>query len=160
KQLLVEGRDAQVLCIALLSQLDVADVQVQDFGGNDDLRGFLKALRVSPNFETIPVQSVAIVRDAENNAAAALDAVRNALRDAGFAVPPGPLGRVGAPQTPRVSFLILPDGVNGGKLETMCLESVSTDPAIRCVDQYFECLNALGLETPSNFEKARVQAFL
>jgi Protein of unknown function (DUF3226) len=101
-----------------------------------------------------------VVRDAETNAVGAIAAVRDALRDANFAVPPQPLAQAGAPATLRVSFLILPDGVNSGKLETVCLESVAADPAMPCVDQYFACLQAAGLAIPSNIEKARVQAFL
>jgi len=90
----------------------------------------------------------------------AIAAVRDALRDADFAVPPQPLVQAGAPPDPRVSFLILPDGVQSGKLETVCLESVAADLAMPCVDQYFACLQTAGFAVPTNVEKARVQAFL
>lgn len=66
----------------------------------------------------------------------------------------------GAPPAPRVSFVILPDGVRSGKLETVCLESVAADHAMPCVDQYFACLRAVGFAVPANVEKAMVQAFL
>jgi len=134
-------------------------VQIQNFGGINELRGFLKALKLVPEFD-LTVQSVALVRDAEANAITAQQAARDALKDAGFPVPSQPLIQTGGPPRPRVSFLVLPGGLNNGKLETMCLSSVSVDPAMPCVDSYFQCLHRAGLALPSNMDKARLQAFL
>lgn len=53
----------------------------------------------------------------------------------------------------------MPDGVGEGMLETLCLASVSSDPAMACVDSYFECLEHASIR-PSNRDKARIHAWL
>lgn len=45
KQLLVEGKDAKVFFIEFLKALDVFDIQVQGFGGVNELTGFLGQIR-------------------------------------------------------------------------------------------------------------------
>ena len=41
KQLLVEGKDAKIFFEALLSNLDITEIQIQNYGGIDELKGFL-----------------------------------------------------------------------------------------------------------------------
>jgi hypothetical protein len=156
---LVEGRDAEVLSIAFLAHLNVVDVQVQNFGGVSELQGFLKAFTLLPGFAGT-VRSIGLVRDAEGNAAAAGMAVRGALGAANLPVPAQPLTQAGVGSGVTVAYLILPHGGQNGMLETVCLESVSQDVAMPCVDDYFNCLQAAGLAAPNNPTKARVQAFL
>ena len=144
---------------ALCSHLDVIDVQIQDFGGTTEFRPFLKALLRVPGFRST-VSALGIVRDAEANAAGAGASVRDALRLAGLPAPAQPLERVSLAGQPRISYMILPDGVSAGNLETVCLRSVAGDPALECVDRYFECLASTTVATPRNAAKARVQAFL
>jgi hypothetical protein len=45
-------------------------------------------------------------------------------------------------------------------LEDLCLESVSEDPAMLCVDEYFRCLEERLEMLPRNPSKARVRGFL
>lgn len=45
-------------------------------------------------------------------------------------------------------------------LEDICLKAVAQDPAMFCVEQYFQCLQQQGLSVPSNTSKAKVQVFL
>jgi hypothetical protein len=47
-----------------------------------------------------------------------------------------------------------------GMLEDLCLRAIAQDPAMLCVEQYFECLQQAGLSLPDNMSKAKVQAFL
>jgi len=61
---------------------------------------------------------------------------------------------------PKTAVLILPNASTPGMLETLCLESVATDPTIHCVEQYFDCLQKQGITLPSNITKARAHAFL
>lgn len=157
KQLLVEGRDAEVFFHALLDDVRVTGVQVQNFGGKDELRGFLKALRNASSFSQ-KVTSVGIVRDAETDAAAAFQSVCSALNAASFAVPTQVLAPAG--HSPQVSVLILPDATTPGMLETLCRRTVDNDPVIECVEQYFECVEQQTGSLPTNIDKAWVQAFL
>ncbi|MCC6446840.1 MAG: hypothetical protein IT210_25735 [Armatimonadetes bacterium] len=45
KQLLVEGKDAEVFFAAMIKHMKLPGIQIQDFGGNSQLRNFLKALK-------------------------------------------------------------------------------------------------------------------
>lgn len=157
RQLVVEGRDAEVFFDALLKHMGLTDVQVQDFGGVDDLRGFLKAFRIAPGFAQ-EVTSLGIVRDAETDPVAAFQSVCSALEGANLAVPEQAM--VPAGHSPRVNVFILPDATTPGMLETICLRAVDDDPAIECIAQYFECVEQRAGSLPDNMHKARVQAFL
>jgi len=156
KQLLVEGRDAQEFFKALLGHLQIADVQVQNFGGVNDLRGFLKAFVRMPGF--LHVESVGIVRDAEDNPSAAFQSVRDALLHVGLPAPT--TVKEVSDNHPRVSILLLPDAQSTGSLETLCLRSVMSDPAMKCVFEYMECVARKAGTLPHPLDKARVQAFL
>ena len=158
KQLLVEGRSAVEFFKAMLRHLGLeGDVQVQDFGGITELKGFLKAVANAPGFRTT-VTSLAVVRDAEENPAGAFQSVRSALAGAGLPQPATVGGYVSA--KPRTGVFILPDGASSGMLETICLRAVATDPAMKCVDDFFDCLQRRQIPGPKNKDKARVQAFL
>jgi len=156
KQLLVEGRTPQRFFQALVAHLALP-VEVQNFGGNTELRAFLKGFRRSPGFEG-RVESIGVVRDAETNPDGAFISVRDALRDAELPVPHVPIRP--SEGTPQTSILILPDQNTTGMLETLCWAAVEDDPAALCVDRYLDCLQDRMPEMPGNPEKARIQAFL
>lgn len=86
KQLLVEGRDAVSFFTALLKHLGISGIQIQNFGGIQELRPFLKALRNEPGFEE-RITSLGVIRDAETNPQGAFQSVQNALQAAGMPVP-------------------------------------------------------------------------
>ena len=159
KQLVVEGKSAERLFSALLSALGITEIEIHDFGGTTELRGFLKAFKRTPGFDP-GVNSLGIVRDADNDPKAAFQSVRDALSNAEL---PGPE----KPDEPvvvegfRVAIMVLPDSGTKGTLETVCLSSVVDDPAMECVDRYLECLSSSKLtKLPGNLDKARVQTFL
>ena len=157
KQLLVDGNDASWFFSALLQELSIAEIQIQNYGGNDELRGFLKQFSKAPGFSE-RVKSLGIVRDAENTPKGAFQSVLSALRTAKLPVPKSPSKLTNT--RPQVSVFIVPDAQTNGMLETICLRSVEDDPAISCIDEYFSCLEERLGFLPSNMEKARLQAFL
>jgi hypothetical protein len=157
KQLLVEGRDAVAFFGALLKHLDLSEVQIRNFGGINELRSFLKALRNEPDFWG-KVSSLGVIRDAENNPQGAFQSVRDSLLAANLPAPTNTMVSVGA--DPQVSILILPDAVTPGMLETLCLAAVENDPAMQCVEAYFNCLKQQMAVSPRNPTKARLHAFL
>jgi len=156
KQLLVEGADASRFFQAFSVALALPSLQIHNFGGNNELPGFLKALALMSGFNDIA--SLAIIRDAETDPQAAFQSVCAALRKAGLAAP----GKSSAfsSDRPQVGVFILPDASSAGMLESICLRAVATDPAFTCVETYFECLEQAGVRRPVNMEKARLQAFL
>ena len=67
KQLLVEGRDAEAFFYPFLESLHITGVQIQDFGGITELAAFLRQFVLSQQYRLLPVTSIGIVRDAEQN---------------------------------------------------------------------------------------------
>jgi hypothetical protein len=157
KVLLVEGQDPFQFFKALLGHLGLLDsVEVLNYGGVGDLPLFLKTLKAISGFPE--VVSLGIVRDAELNAAGAFQSVCGAITRAGLDAPAKPMSRTAG--KPSLSILVLPDGTSPGMLETVCLDSVSTDAALPCVDQFFECLKSRNVILAGNRAKARLHAYL
>ena len=159
KQVIVEGNDEDRILGALCRHVNLRDVQIQPMGGANSLRAFLRTLAAGLEFER--VRSLGVVVDADENRDARRDQVRGALLDAGLPAPVEPLSLASHDQL-SVAYLIVPHGYPGTMMEDVCLESVSMDPAIRCVEDYFECISKANVPGPSaNWEpKARAHAFL
>ena len=132
-QLLVEGNDQLNFFEAFADHLSLDHVQLQNFGGVEELRSFIPALAIMSGFHT--VESVAIVRDAEASAMSAFQSVQSSLRRAGLAAPDRPLERSG--DSPAVSVLILPGNNRDGMLETLLCDSFANTAENDCIDSVF-----------------------
>jgi hypothetical protein len=156
--LLVEGEDDKAFFEALIEDMALEDVQVEQLNGKDRWRDKVKNIKELEEFGKY-VKSLGLVRDADTNAVAAFQSVDDALNFAGLSRPTKPLDSVGS--DPMVTVLILPDENEEGELEDLCLKSVESNPAMNCVNAYFECLEQTGLVAlPSKLSKPKVQAFL
>ena len=156
KLLLVEGRDEELVLGALLRHLGICDVQVQNYGGKNRLGYFLTTVTGEPNFDQI--QSLGIVRDADDNAHSALESVQSSLQNVGLSVPETFLDPAG--NAPAVSVFIMPDNSGPGALERLCLNAWAGDPAMPCVDAFMQCVQDNVDMTPVAVDKARLHAFL
>lgn len=156
KVFVVEGKDDKNFFEALIEHLGLPNIQVEDIGGKTQLRDRLKALVQTPGFAE--VTSLGVIRDANNDHAAAFRSVCRALENANLPVPERPWSAVG--DEPKVVVMILPRENENGMLEDLCLEAVNSDPAVPCVDQYFECLKRKDLDRPDNISKAKIHTFL
>ncbi len=158
KLLIVEGRDEEEFFGALLKKLEISDVQVAGVGGKTKIKSNLKTLKTTDTLFA-QITSLGIIRDADNDHEAAFVAVQDALKAAGLPCPPSPL--VSAGTSPKVMIMILPPEAPKGTLEDICLSSVKDDPAMSCVDEYFDCLDAKGVGRPAkDFIKAKAKVFL
>jgi hypothetical protein len=156
KLLLVEGRDEEEFFGALLGRLGIDDIEVRAIEGKSRLGDRMKVLVKGPS--AVPIQSVGIVQDGDNDPRAAFQSIRAALATAGLPVPDTPQRPQG--NNPRVTVMILPDGVRPGMLEDLCLAAVRSDPALACVDEFFVCLEERASSASQNPAKARVRSFL
>jgi hypothetical protein len=157
KLLLGEGVDEVRFFKAFLDYLNVTDVQVEQYGGKTRLAAFLQTLTTPvPGFAALT--SLTITRDADANAAGAFQSVSAALQAAGLPAPPAHGLAAGA--NPRVHVFVLPDGVNPGMLENVCLESVKSSPAFACVGSYFHCAFRTAARQPNNSAKAFLHVWL
>ena len=82
-QLLVEGNDQRNFFRAFVRHLAIEDAQIWNYGGVNDLGRFLRAFVSEPGFQE-SVQSVGIVRDAEDSAVSAFQSVQSSLTGAGL----------------------------------------------------------------------------
>lgn len=131
--IICEGADEKNFLIPYLNSEALSDVpafsndfQVMDFGGNSDLSAHLQLLQNADNFET--VDSLLIIRDAEQDARKAVSEVQSALRKTGFPIPQSPCLWEG--ESPKVGFLLFPAFTcdpKDGTLEDMCL-SILAEP--------------------------------
>ena len=156
KLLIGEGKEEVDFFTAFLTHLNISDIQVEQYGGKQGLKSYLRTLLVRPGY--LDVVSLGITRDADNSAQSAFQSVCNSLNRASLPVPSQPREIVG--DNPQVSVMILPDSQNTGMLEDLCLAAVETDPVLQCVDEYFDCVYRTVGREPNNQAKARVHAWL
>jgi len=154
--LVVEGREEELFFGAFIQHLGLQNIQTMPIGGKEQLRRNLKALVVSPGFSEVIF--LGVVRDANADPGAAFQSVHDALQAVNLPAPEYPLVPIG--ERPRVAVMILPEESAPGMLEDLCLKAVVQDPAMLCVEQYFECLQQEELPLPDNTSKAKVQVFL
>jgi hypothetical protein len=131
KLLIVEGRDDE-LCFeaALRDHLGLTGIQIMPIGGKTLLTRNLTGLVADPDFAT--VRTLAVVRDADEtapgvsmpSAAQSFQSVCGSLRHVNLPYPAAHGQFANGP--PRVGVFIVPNGVDDGMLETLCLHSVST----------------------------------
>jgi hypothetical protein len=172
KLLLGEGKDEVAFFDAMLKHLGKDDTQVLDYGGKSKLKPILAQLPLDPKWPE--VEALLITRDADfpresdrrSAVRLAWDEVTGALRSANLPVPRAHGEMTAAVDssvrsTPRLGVFLLPDGVNNGMLEDLCLAAVADDAATPCLDAYFHCLAAKGVTPPRNLlPKARAHAYL
>lgn len=156
-QLLVEGNDPRNFFEAFIRHLSLSNIEIQNFGGVNELRGFLRAFADSPRFYEV-VESIGIVRDAETSAAGAFQSVQSSLENAALPVPNRPERRTDT--SPAVTVLILPGNNQQGMLETLLCESFAATPENDCIDAFFACVDALPNASIKRPEKARAHAYL
>jgi hypothetical protein len=154
--ILVEGPDDDNFFRALARHLEIDNLQVINIEGKDNLRSVLGAIINMRDFPM--VTSLIVVRDADSDPQAVLQSVSSALAAHDLPVPHRPL--TFAEGRPQTAFIILPDADSTGELEDLCLRAIADDPALPCVDQYFECLMQSGFQLPAAMSKARIQVFL
>ena len=156
KLLLVEGRDEENFFEAFLRYLGVSGIQVLNYRGKNNLGNRLEVYVDVPSFAQI--QSIGIVRDADDNARSALQSVQSSLRNVGLPAPQDFLEPAG--DSPRVAVFIMPNNADAGALEDLCLVALADDPAMGCVEAFMQCVQAAVATPPADAAKARMHAFL
>jgi len=156
--LLVEGKEDERFFQSFLKHLNMLSVQVLAIGGKDGFKRNLKAVMNDSGFPQ--VIALGIARDADADARAAFQNVCSTLRECKLPVPNDSF-EIAESKKPIVGVMVLPDKDCAGALEDLCLQSVLSHPAYRCVDRYFECLAAVRSIPPDfSLGKAKVQVLL
>lgn len=128
--LLCEGRDAEGFLINYLNsdalkqdQRLANEIQVFDFGGNDDLSNYLMNLKNMDKFDQ--VKSIAVIRDAERDYAKACREVRSSFERCGLISSENCGTWRKNDAGPSVGFMLFPLNGNAGTLEDLCLQILS-----------------------------------
>ena len=151
-QLLVEGNDPRNFFEKFIAYLDLAGIQLQNFGGVNDLRGFLEGFVLAPGFAR--VRSIGIVRDAERRVG------EGALPEAQPSPAVSAFQSVQSSGTaPAVNVFILPGDGGDGMLETLLCRTIAGTAVDRCIDSFFRCAGESGnpIHRP---DKARARTYL
>ena len=159
KQLIVEGNDDARVFMSLCRYLSISDVQIWQCGGYENIRGVLRTVVGLDDFDL--VNSLAIVADANSSRSSRIQSIQSALSNAGLPTPTSPLEIASNGQL-KVAYLVVPHNRDTGMIEDVCLNSVSDDPAMECIDRYFECIEESETPGPRQvwMSKARAHAFL
>jgi hypothetical protein len=157
--LIVEGMDEEKFFKAMLEQMQLSVIQVMPVGGKTQLVNNLTVIVKDPNFKQI--HAIGIVRDGDDDHIAAFQSVCDALRKVVLPVPRAK-GEFTIDKPGTAVLLIPPTEVGTNRmLEDLCLASAEDDPAMVCVEQYFECLASSGIALRDNvIAKAKVHAYL
>ena len=160
KILAVEGLDEVNFFTALLKDLDITGVQIKDMGGKDKFPTRFEILSNQDGFDKL--EQVGFVRDAEiNQADSAFDSICGVLRKHNFPIPPKQNAVLqGAIQ---VGVFIMPDNVNPGMLEELCLETVKNKKIYQYISAYIDIVQQYQQHDERlvfNEPKARVQTYL
>lgn len=156
KLLLVEGTHEEKFFQGLLREDNIYDVQVMPIIGKSQFREKIEILTKLDNFSD--VQSIGLVRDADESFTNAFNSLTDALANANLAVPNAPMTFTGS--IPRVGIFITPDNLNSGDLENLCVASLADDPFLSCANDYLDCIRKVqNIEHPHR-SKALVQVYL
>lgn len=149
--IMCEGQDEYHFLIAYLNAPSLSqfpefanNIQVYDFGGNEELEQKIQALVVSPNFSK--VESLLIIRDAEKDADKASSQIQSALRKANLPVPNSVCQWENG--TLRVGFLLFPSCSNelcNGTLEDLCIDILKEsedDGVTTMVDEFLDTIES------------------
>ena len=109
---LCEGQDAWGFLVQYLNSEALSEypklsrlVQVEDFGGNEQLNTKLKLWSKAPGFQQL--KTLVVIRDAEKNANGAVQSVKSAFQQSGLPVPSAP-GEIHTGGSLATGFLLFP----------------------------------------------------
>lgn len=161
KLILVEGRHAQGFIEWLCKECrDTNNVQVMNFGGNPELRLFIKNLSNMDGYDS--VESFVIVRDAEGDVESAIDSINGAFESVYLPVPAEPF-TFNTVNNIKTAYMIFPGpDASSGTLEDLCLSIIHSNPTLECIDGFFECVKEKNTPETSltHLHKRKVQCYL
>lgn len=136
------------------------EIQIWIYNGIKNLKNDLEQIHDLREYQNL-LSVIGIIADADTNADQRFRSIQSWLKRYDYPSPETQL--IPTETNPSVIVLTVPkDGA--GMVEGVCLESVKEDPAMKCVNDYFNCLGKTlsdnGLAYPKNDYKAKLQAFL
>ena len=163
KILAVEGKDEFYFFEKLLKVKGINNIQVIDIGGKEQFKVKFPLLCNAEGF--LNVNTIGIVRDAEENkASSAFQSICNILKRNSIPSPKS-MNTIDTSFVDDITFkvgvFIMPNNIDSGMLEDLCLESVENENVFQCIEQYFDCLKEVNLDSEKiNVSKSKVLTYL
>jgi hypothetical protein len=154
--LLVEGWDDVGFLQSFLAHHERTAIQVLPYLGRDRLRTYLLALRNTRGFEN--VRWLGVCQDADANADAAMQRIRDVLQNAGSPRPDHSWET--AQGIPEVVAFVMPNGADPGDLESLLWNSVEDRRLSQCVLDFLGCVEQIEGTVPQPVSKARAYAYM
>ncbi|MCR5430925.1 MAG: hypothetical protein K6E95_00030 [Lachnospiraceae bacterium] len=167
--LLCEGKDAENFLIKYLESEALRfdprfgnEIQVMDFGGNEELVNYLMNLKNMSGFDK--VVSLAVVRDAEKDFLQACKSVVHSLEKSGFLAPKHSGEWIEDEAGMKVGFVLFPLKENTpGTLEDLCLQILSEkngDDILATIDGFLNTMQSAYGRTYPRLHKNRLNTYL
>jgi len=162
--LIVEGKDDKNFFEAFLNFLTNKQLnnsirdrfEIFELKGKQNLTDKLRAIKSTPGFGKLV--AIGIILDSNSSPKSTFQSIQTALKKVQLPCPKKEIETEG--EKPRVSVLLIPGIERQGELEDLCLESVSNDRALRCLNRYFFCLRKNKIPIAPKESKAKCLAFL
>lgn len=164
--ILGEGIDEVEFLGAILKHLELGDVDVFEYGGKAKLGVYLQELPNRTGFSRL--RRLCITRDVDHPDDPRYTPVESILESIRGAMQPHPVPAaveqiVGERSDLQIGIFLMPGQRADGALEDLCLEMIADDPASKCLDEFFLCLDTSGTPRPRTramHAKARIHAWL
>jgi hypothetical protein len=160
KILAVEGKDECNFFQALLKYENINNIQIIDIGGKDKFKSEFPNLVNSEGFSE--VRAIGFIRDAESQKAeSAFSSICGILKKNGLPAPKN-INTTINEEDRKIGIFIMPNNIDAGMLEDLCIKSVKTDPIFACVNDYIDCCSPHLSENGTIFNKAKakIQTYL
>lgn len=167
--ILCEGKDEFNFLIYYLNSEALSDhpeysqsIQVEDFGGNEELSTKLVLWTKAPGFEHL--KTLLIIRDAEQNAELAVNSIVSAFQKAGLPTPLQP-HQFALSESLKTGFLMFPacsSELVNGTLEDLCLSILRENESVILdrVDSFLSELEGQSIRTFPRRFKAQLHTYL
>jgi tRNA 2-selenouridine synthase SelU len=160
KILAVEGKDECSFFEAILKYEEINNIQIIDIGGKDKFKVEFPNLVNLEGFSE--VRALGFIRDAESQKAeSAFSSICGILKKNGLPVPKN-INTIISEEGRKIGIFIMPNNIDAGMLEDLCIESIKTNQVFECVEQYIECCSSHLSEKGKAFNrsKAKIQTYL
>ena len=135
--LAVEGKDECNFFKAMFKHEKINNIQVVDIGGKDKFKTKFHLLNNTDGFSE--VHTLGFVRDAEQNQAnSAFLSICGIIKKYKFPTPRD-INTVIDENNKKIGVFIMPNNIDKGMLEDLCIDFVISKPIFGCVNEYIKC---------------------
>jgi hypothetical protein len=145
---LCEGKEDRLVFEKVASLAGLEGLVFEDYGGKDNLGNFLQGLKVRPDYSRKEFATLALTRDADDSFENAWRSLANTAKQHlnTEMSAPGVSCEIPEPEYPQDNKIqligwVLPGPQQTGMLESLCLQSVASQPEFECLETYFKCLS-------------------